>query len=704
MNILLVEDDRAAARLIEELFREMGNDSFSLRWVDRLEAGFEVLNKGGIDAVLLDLMLPDSAGLETVHRMVAAYPTVPILVLTTLADVKIGISAVKAGAQDYLFKGEVDGPLLIRSLQYATERKHIHEALAESEARYRTIFESTGTAMAILEKDLHIAMVNREFEGTLRYPSEMLVGKKKWTDLVASDDVPAVVNYHVMRAENPSSCLAPYECRARDKDGFIHSFIASLSPVLPSERSVLSLVDVTVMRKLEKREREYVRNQRFLASSAVRLTELPAVDTLFAQVGEDLHYLLPNSLVLALPFDEESHTFRISAVSGWKKQKLQRQEAVKKILEGTVLRISPLTRRKCLKSTVERTLVQIRNPASLTEGPLPASLKMLFDTCRPTCDLHVVGFPGEGELSGCALIVTPKGSPIRNISQVVKTYLGQASNAIRRRLAESGLAFTKGRLQYLLGNVPALVYAAEIQDDGSFVYTYMSDSLNQFLGYEGQNVLYDKQFWNKKIHPEDREEFLQGVLPALYEKGNIAAEYRMKQRSGLYLWVYDGMRLVRDSPGKPRSVVGCWIDITERKRMEDALMIKHGALESLQLPMMLTDMELRIAYLNTAALKMWGYESSEDVVGKMFNDFIGPSTRYKKIMARLTEDGEWRGEVRGTKKDEARFEAYMIIDRVRDNPELPCYVAALYDLGDKKQMERELKKLRGLLERKVTVR
>ncbi|MDD1678647.1 MAG: PAS domain S-box protein [Methanomicrobiales archaeon] len=699
MNILLVEDDPAAARLIEELFRDMGDMSVALRWVDRIGTALDVLREGSVDAVLLDLMLPDSAGLETVHRVVTAFPAVPVVVLTTLNDMKIGISAVKAGAQDYLFKGEVDGPQLTRTLHYATERKRILGQLAESEERYRTIFESTGTAMALLERDLTIAMVNREFERTLRYTPDAVEGKKKWTELVISDDVDAVRHYHEMRSENPATPLAPYECRARDRDGFIHSFIASLSPVLPPDRSVLSLVDVTVMRKLEKREREYLRNQKFLASSAMKFTELPAAESIFNQIGEDIHTLLHDSLVLVLPYDDESRTFRITSISGWKKQKLQRMEAVGKILEGTVLRLSPLIRRKCLKGTVER----IRNPSSITEGSLPAALKMLFDSCKPACDVHVVGFSREGELSGCALIVTTKGSPVRN-SQVVKTYLGQAVNALRRRLAETELTFTRGRLQYLLGNVPALVYAAEIQDDGSLLYTYMSEILGQFMGYEPQNVLFDKQFWNKKIHPDDREEFVREALPALYERGHIATEYRMKQKSGLYVWVYDGMKLVRDAPDRPRGVVGAWIDITERKRMEDALMIKHSALESLHVPFILTDMELRIAYLNDAALTMWGYTGTEEVIGKVFSDFIGPSTRFKKIVARLTEDGGWRGEVRGTKKDDSHFEAHMTINRVKDNPDLPCYVAAFYDLTELKQAQRELKKLRGLLERKVSVR
>jgi PAS domain S-box-containing protein len=677
----------------------MRDGSFSLRWTDHLGTGLEILSRGGVDAVLLDLMLPDSAGLETVKRVVSGYPFLPIVVLTTLNDVKIGISAVKAGAQDYLFKGEVDGSLLTRSLHYATERKQILKQLAESEARYRTIFESTGTAMAILEKDLTIAMVNREFERTLRYSSDMVEGKKKWTDLVASDDISSVQNYHEKRMENSSSFLAPYECRVRDKDGFIHSFIASLSPVLPSERSVLSLVDVTVMRKLEKREREYLKNQKFLASSAMKFTELPVIDTILAQIGEDLHDLIHDSLVLVLSYDEESRTFRISSVSGWKRQKMQRQEALKKIIEGTALRISPLVRRKCLKGTVER----IRNPSSITEGPLPPSLKMLFDTCQPAYDYHIVGFPWERELSGGALLITPKGSPVRN-SQVMKTYLSQAANALRRRIAEEELSFTKGRLQHLLGNVPVLVYAAEIQDDESFVYTYMSDILGQFLGYEPQNVLYDTQFWNKKIHPDDKEEFIREALPALYQKGNIAAEYRMKQKSGLYLWIYDSMRLVRGAPGHTRNVVGCWIDITERKRIEDALMVKHGAMESLQFPLFLTDTEFRIAYANPAALEMWGYEQPDEVVGRGFNELIGPATRYKKIAAKLAEDGGWQGEIRGRRKDESRFEAHMTINRVKDIPDLPCYVAALHSLAEQKGMQHELKKLRGLLERKVIIR
>jgi hypothetical protein len=53
----------------------------------------------------------------------------------------------------------------------------------------------------------------------------------------------------------------------------------------------------------------------------MRFSELPSVDALFSQIGEDLYHLLPNALVLVLPFDEESHTFRIGPISGWKKTK-----------------------------------------------------------------------------------------------------------------------------------------------------------------------------------------------------------------------------------------------------------------------------------------------------------------------------------------------------------------------------------------------
>jgi signal transduction histidine kinase len=100
--------------------------------VDRLAPGLARLAADGIDAVLLDLNLPDSQGLDTFRRTHTQAPAVPIVVLTGLHDEALAVKAVREGAQDYLVKGEVEGSLLVRALRYAMERKRAEEDLRES--------------------------------------------------------------------------------------------------------------------------------------------------------------------------------------------------------------------------------------------------------------------------------------------------------------------------------------------------------------------------------------------------------------------------------------------------------------------------------------------------------------------------------------------------------------------------------------------
>ena len=86
------------------------------------------------DVVLLDLNLPDSSGLETLHRLRGAQPDVPILVLSCDEDETTGLRAVENGAQDYLVKGQYDFHMLGRALLYAIERQRAKDSLANHDA------------------------------------------------------------------------------------------------------------------------------------------------------------------------------------------------------------------------------------------------------------------------------------------------------------------------------------------------------------------------------------------------------------------------------------------------------------------------------------------------------------------------------------------------------------------------------------------
>lgn len=117
MRVLLIEDNDDDTRLIVEELAAAGLVPCELAQADCLAKGLQRLSEGGIDAVLLDLSLPDSQGLETIQRVRAHSPDVPVVVLTGMNDVPLAVQAMRAGAQDYLVKGNLRIALYLRRLQ-----------------------------------------------------------------------------------------------------------------------------------------------------------------------------------------------------------------------------------------------------------------------------------------------------------------------------------------------------------------------------------------------------------------------------------------------------------------------------------------------------------------------------------------------------------------------------------------------------------
>src|SRR4051812_2121918 len=146
LRVLLVEDDDGDALIVEDLLEESAA-TVQLLHVRTLADALEVA--AGHDCALLDLNLPDTTGIAGLQRLREAATDLAILVLTGLDDERRGVEALAAGAQDYLIKGHVDGPLLGRSIRYAVERRR-----AEDAERQLTLARVQAAENARLERGL----------------------------------------------------------------------------------------------------------------------------------------------------------------------------------------------------------------------------------------------------------------------------------------------------------------------------------------------------------------------------------------------------------------------------------------------------------------------------------------------------------------------------------------------------------------------
>ena len=161
-KVLLIEDNPVTIQVIRDMLSAVDPDAFTLDCCLRLEAGIESLYTVNPDVVLLDLNLADTAGIDTLLVFIEHAPSFPIVVLTAIDDEKIGLEAVRRGAQDYLIKGEVTKEILARSLAYAIERKHLEEELKQVHEQFQMLLRERTAELSRTNQELQEEIAERK--------------------------------------------------------------------------------------------------------------------------------------------------------------------------------------------------------------------------------------------------------------------------------------------------------------------------------------------------------------------------------------------------------------------------------------------------------------------------------------------------------------------------------------------------------------
>ncbi|HEY5315700.1 MAG TPA: SpoIIE family protein phosphatase [Pirellulales bacterium] len=144
IRVLLIDDSLSDGLIVRQLLTADSSVSAALTAVHSLFDGIHRLKAGGIDAVLLDLSLPDSSGLATLARFQASCPEIPVLILTGSENEELAIESVHGGAQDYLVKWRFQPQSLVRALRYAIERqkrRHLEACIRSTNVELRAARE-----------------------------------------------------------------------------------------------------------------------------------------------------------------------------------------------------------------------------------------------------------------------------------------------------------------------------------------------------------------------------------------------------------------------------------------------------------------------------------------------------------------------------------------------------------------------------------
>lgn len=268
IRVLIVEDHAADREQLDELLAQSSHPIYEVRCADRLASALELLRDHPFDLILLDSELPDSQGMDSIGRLQAQAPDVPIIVLGGPNDESMAMRAVQTGVQDYLIKGQVDGRILMRSIRYALERKKVERRCQAAERRYRTIFENSAVAIMVVDKEGRLVSWNQFTEHLLGMGKDDLLARdvrslypsSEWQRLCAMNLRRRGMQHHM-------------ETKMIRGDGEIIDVDISLSVVQDSDEGISGSVgvvrDITerrhmeeALRKSERRFRQVVENAR----------------------------------------------------------------------------------------------------------------------------------------------------------------------------------------------------------------------------------------------------------------------------------------------------------------------------------------------------------------------------------------------------------------------------------------------------------
>jgi sigma-B regulation protein RsbU (phosphoserine phosphatase) len=178
LKVLLIEHDAGFARTVRDMIGQARELDADLRSAPDLKVGLSALTEDHFDVVVLDVSVPDGAGLANVSLIKAEAPKLPIIVAGDLDDERVALEVVHAGAQDYLVKSQITPGWLERSIRYAIERHRLDMALLNAEEKYHSVFDHLVEGIFQTTPDGHYLIANAALARIYGYatPEELIQG------------------------------------------------------------------------------------------------------------------------------------------------------------------------------------------------------------------------------------------------------------------------------------------------------------------------------------------------------------------------------------------------------------------------------------------------------------------------------------------------------------------------------------------------
>lgn len=742
IDVLLVEDNPGDVRLVHESLSEVEGTNVSVEAVGALQDALERLRGGEVDVVLLDLGLPDSTGHATFQRLRQEAPEQAVIVLTGLGDEALALQVMQEGAQDYLVKGRVDGPSLVRAIRYACERQRAERGRRESEARYRALIENAPYGIYRTDFEGRLLLANDRFARMLGYASaaaaegvdirEHYVDPGVRTDLMARYRKAEGVHSEEVRWRTLDEGVIRVRLSGRpapDDTGDVR-YWDMIAEDVTQQRAVEALVEEQerllavagrVARlggwSLHLEEGKVWWSDEVCAIHGVPPGTVPDLEEAIAYYPPEWRPTIEGHVTRCIqdgqPFDDELQIENRSGERVWVRaigEAVRDEQGVIVGVQGAfqdiTARLEARRRTRDLEARLVRTLESITDGFFILDGAwrftyvnaeaermmkrgreslVGTAIWEAFPALAGTTFQHRVA---EAVASGEPAVFEAFYPPL-DIWAEVRAYPSPEGLAVylrdvtERRQAEEQRRVSEERFQNVARVTSAVIWDWDLEAGT----VWRSEGLRQF-GLVPEEMDDLRLSFEERVHPEDRDRVISGLDEVL--KGDDEyweEEFRFLRGDGGYAVVEDRGFVMRDTEGRAVRMVGGMSDVTELRQAAERMEEQASLLEKARDAIIVRNLDHSVAFWNPGAERLYGW-SAEEVMGRRIDDIIYRERGdFEEPTRELLERGEWVGEIDQLRKDGSLVTVEARWTLVRDRAGDPSRILSINtDITERKKL------------------
>ncbi|HEX5810258.1 MAG TPA: PAS domain S-box protein, partial [Anaerolineales bacterium] len=433
-----------------------------------------------------------------------------------------------------------------------TERKQAERKLRESEERFRALVSQATAGIAQSDLNSSLVFVNPRFCEMLGYAEEEILGKTIW-ELTYTEDVEENQRLFTRMLNDGESYH--FEKRFIRKDGSHLWTDVSVSTIRDldgkAKGGVGVIIEIEDRKQAEAALKGFAREQAALYRLADQLHRTTSFEDIYNSALDAIISALECDRASILLYDD-TDVMRFVAWRGL-------ADAYRQATDGH----SPWT-------------PEVVNPAPIAmdnvdTADLSDSLRTIIKG-EGIVSLAFIPLVSNGRLIGKFMVYFDEPHPFSEDDlDLSLTIARQLAFAIDRKRGEESLRTSEERFRQAADASGALIYEVD-PNSGTTAIVY---GMERLVGYDPEQALISSDRWRSLVHPEDLPVYLAQLEDHLKKGGTNVSEYRLHHKNGDWIIVQDNRMLVSDETGQPVRLIGAVIDITERKRIEEALRIEN---------------------------------------------------------------------------------------------------------------------------------